>query len=128
MVALLEIAPELLQKVADDLGPLLPRLHDFTEIQVEPKILCLRNPDLHPEMYKTWQKDHRYGRRTCPAPSDPCWPASVSKVAQLLLQGQSDLTCMSAMVIHYSSSQSSASYHKDPPAYARIASLTLMGL
>lgn len=127
MVVLVPIPRDVSREVAKNIMPLLPLLHDFTEIQKEPKILCLRNPNLRSDLYAAWQKDHRYGRRTCPGPDDPCWPASVGKVVETL-GGDSGLTCISAMVIHYSHPGSSASYHKDPPVYERIASLTLEGV
>jgi hypothetical protein len=129
MVATFPICPELHAQVMGEIGPLLPCLHDYTDIQAEPRILLLRNPHVPSAKYATWQKNHRFGHNTCPGVRSPCWTkgGAIDHLVRLSPAAAKDLLCVSAMVISYSQPGGSVGYHRDPCAYARIVSATLKG-
>lgn len=110
-----------------EVAPFLERLEDYTNIHAEPKVLLLRNPNVESGYYDTWQKDHRFGRQTCPTSRHPAWRPSgaIDKVVREALLPS--LVCVSAMVIQYSVRKGTVGYHKDPSAYERIVSLTVEG-
>lgn len=107
--------------------PLVSRLENYSDIHVEPKVLLLRNPDVDSEHYRAWQKDHRFGRLTCPTPDHPSWAQCGAIDEAVLLAEAPHFVCVSAMVISYSNPGEYVGYHKDPAAYERIVSFTLEG-
>lgn len=119
----------LTSQLAEEIRPFLDRLEDYSDIQVHPKVLLLRNPFISSSTYDEWQRDYLFGRATCPTSRHPCWniKGAIQKTAQRYTNDHDGLVCASAMIILYSMPQTVVSFHKDPVAYERIVSLTLEG-
>ena len=117
------------QQMLDETLPLLPHLHDYTAIQQDPQVLLLRNPRISPDAYEQWQKDHRFGRFTCPGSSNRAWKKGGGIDKIVLRQNLVDkhLVCVSAMIILYNGPKDVVSFHRDPSKYVGIVSLTLQG-
>ncbi len=127
MVRQTDVDPVLIAHMRQEIAPLLSLLENYSQIQVEPRILLLRNPSISPSTYDAWRNDHRFGRITCPSSLHQPWPPGGAIDKACRMDEDDGLLCASAMVIWYSTAKDKVSYHKDPMAYERIASLTLEG-
>lgn len=127
MVLQKNVCAKLTLQMLGEVDSFLPSLENYSDIQQNPKVLMLRNPAIPPETYDAWQKDHRFGRLTCPTSRHKCWNRKGAIDQASRCDDDSGLICASAMVIQYSSPSDIVSYHKDPVAYERIASFTLDG-
>lgn len=127
MVLTIRVDPSLITAMTQEIAPLLSLLEPYSEIHAEPRVLLLRNPDISPDQYHVWQKDHRFGRFTCPTSHHPTWLPGGAIAEAASLARTPHLDCVSAMLILFSKPNEYVSYHKDPCAYERIASFTLEG-
>lgn len=127
MVVETYIDPALTSGLRQEIGPLLARLEDYSEIQADPKVLLMRNPAVSPGTYDAWQRDYRFGRLTCPSSRHPQWQPGGAIDTASRFNDDDGLLCASAMVIYYKTPKDRVSFHKDPVAYERIDSFTLEG-
>jgi hypothetical protein len=129
MVVETYVDPTLTSHLRQEITPMLPRLDNYSDIQIDPKVLLLRNPSMPPSTYDAWRNDHRFGRLTCPSSRHPQWESG-GFIDNVACGGKNDddgLQCASAMIISYKTAKDRVSFHRDPVAYERIASLTLEG-
>lgn len=132
MVLQTDVAPWRTALIRKEILPLLPSIHEYTPIQNDPKVLLLRNPRIPLNEYEKWQKDHRFGKFTCPRPTSPAWDKDGAIDGIIACHRDDDddseaTICVSAMIIRYSTPRDVVTFHKDPAAYDRIVSLTVEG-
>jgi hypothetical protein len=128
MVCVFPVSLQSTRAMLKEVHALLHELGPYSDIMTQPKILHLRNPTIHPDMYRQYHNNHRFGKLTCPKMDDKQWgPALDTVIANV--ECPPHLTCFSAMIISYEDTnrETHVGYHKDPPAYERIVSFTLEG-
>lgn len=103
----------------------------FTPFLSDPRIVSLRNPRIPAGVYDAMVADHRFGRYTTPSATCPTWPTTFETFLGVLPPQAPTTTyqCVSMTLVWYSRSRRlrRLGYHRDPPAYCHVVSVTLEG-